>query len=356
MYTLLELNNFRHFKNYSMELKPITLISGRNNTGKSSILDALFLFQDYADPEVFSKLFGFRGMRKFEFSPRNLWEPLFYNMDLKDAMIVRVNGESALILEKNKGFSLSNGTHNILDGKFDSHSSNYALSCVFEKAGKRYAGDYLIGNEKQNYDIALINHADATLLPNDKYIQYLGPHIELSDNIVADLFGEIELSHNETTKTKLLDVLAILDESVKDITTISKSGLVQLYFTNKQGLKKPIHIMGDGIIKLLHIALVMLTKPGSILLLDEVENGFHYSLHPKFWEMISTLAAQEKCQIVATTHSYECISGALDGVKSANRADDFTYVRLDKADETVVPKAYNSDMLERALNTDWEVR
>jgi len=80
----------------------------------------------------------------------------------------------------------------------------------------------------------------------------------------------------------------------------------------------PIHTMGDGVRKLLHIVLIMLTKHRSILLLDEVENGLHYSLHTKFWEMISTLAKQEKCQIVATTHSYECINGALEGTKSAS--------------------------------------
>jgi len=339
-----------------MELKPITLISGRNNTGKSSILDGLFLFQDYANPDVFMKLLGFRGMRQVEVSQRNLWEPLFHNMVLKDAMVLQVNGESALSLEKNKGFALSNGGQSMLDGKIDFQSGNYALSCIFKRDDKRFSGDYLIGNEKLNNAVVLLGHADTTLLPNDEYIQYLGPHIILSDSIVADLFGQVELSHNEVAKTKLLDVLAILDESIKDITTISTSGLVQLYFTNKRGVKMPIHTMGDGIRKLLHIALIILTKPGCILLLDEVENGLHYSLHPKFWEMISTLATQEKCQIVATTHSYECISGALEGIKSANLVDDFAYVRLDKVGVTIVPKAYTSDMLERALDTDWEVR
>ena len=318
MYTLLELDNFRCFSKFSMDLKPVTLISGRNNTGKSSILDGLFLFHDYANPDVFLKLLSFRGMRQLEASPRNLWEPLFNNIAQKDTMTLRGNGESALRLEKNKGFALSNGGQSILDGKIDIHSTNYALSCVYERGGKRFSGDYLIGNEKLNSAVVLLGHANTALLPNDKYIQYLGPHIALSDNIVADLFGQVELSHNEATKIKLLNVLAILDESIKDITTISTGGFVQLYFTSKQGIKMPIHTMGDGVRKLLHIALIMLTKHRSILLLDEVENGLHYSLHTKFWEMISTLAKQEKCQIVATTHSYECINGALEGTKSAS--------------------------------------
>jgi AAA15 family ATPase/GTPase len=339
-----------------MKMKPITLIAGRNNTGKSSILDGLFLFQEYADPDVFLRLAGFRGVRQIDVSSRNLWEPLFYNMDTKEAMILRVNGDSILQLEKNKGFALSNSGQNIIEGKIDFHSANYALSCVFKRGSESFSGYYLIGNEKQDKAVALFSHTQAALMPNDIYTQYLGPNITLSENVVAGLFGQVELSPNDIAKKKLLSFLEMLGGFISDIKIIFTSGLPQLYFTNKQGIKMPVYIMGDGIRKLLHIALIMLTKPGCILLLDEVENGLHYSLHAKFWEMISTLATQEQCQIVATTHSYECISGALEGIKLANQEDNFAYVRLDKDGGTVVPKSYDSDMLERALDKDWEVR
>ena len=33
MYNILKLNNFRRFKDFSIELKPISLIAGKNNTG-----------------------------------------------------------------------------------------------------------------------------------------------------------------------------------------------------------------------------------------------------------------------------------------------------------------------------------
>jgi energy-coupling factor transporter ATP-binding protein EcfA2 len=356
MYDLLEISNFRCFKELSMELKPITLIAGKNNTGKSSILEALFLYHDYANPDVFIKLVGFRGVKQIEVSPRSLWEPLFRNMIATEPMILRKNGDSALRIEKNKGFALSNSGQNTLDGKIDVNSANYALACVFLKDGKDFFGDYLISSENLNKAVILLAHANTTLLPNDEYIQYFGPHIRLGDNQVVDLFGQVELAQHGTAKKKLLDVLSILGESIVDVTTISAGGLVQLYFTNKQGVKMPIQTVGDGIGKLLHIALIMLTKPGSILLLDEVENGLHYTLHGKFWEMIASLAIQEKCQIVATTHSYECISGALEGIKATGLEEEFAYVRLDKVNETVVPKTYTSDMLERALEKDWEVR
>ena len=115
-------------------------------------------------------------------------------------------------------------------------------------------------------------------------------------------------------------------------------------------------MIGDGMMKLLHIALVLLAKPGSILLLDEVENGLHYTMYTKLWKSIATLAVQEKCQIIATTHSYECINGAFEGVQAAGIEDSFAYIRLDKNENGIIPKTYTFDALGRSLDTDWEVR
>ena len=356
MYTHLELNHFRGFKKFSMDLKPITLIAGKNNTGKSSILDSLFLFHDYANPDVFLKLLGFRGISQYDTSARTVWDPLFYNMDTNQSIKLKLNKKFSLCLKKNNGYAISSNAYGMFDGKIDFSSTNYALACDFARGAKRFSGSYLIGNELLNHKIVLHGNNNTSVQPNDEFIQYLGPHITLHDFTVAEWFGRIELSQNKADKIKLIEVLSILDNEIVDISTIVVNRLINLYFTYSKNIKLPAHTIGDGIRKLLHIALVLIANPGCVLLLDEVENGLHYSLYSKFWEMISTLAIQNQCQIIATTHSYECINGALDGVNAANQEDSFTYVRLDKDDRGIVPKSFTYDMLERALDSDWEIR
>ena len=43
------------------------------------------------------------------------------------------------------------------------------------------------------------------------------------------------------------------------------------------------------------------------ILIDEIETGFHYSMFDKLWEVIATTAKKNNCQIIATTHIYECM-------------------------------------------------
>jgi AAA15 family ATPase/GTPase len=114
--------------------------------------------------------------------------------------------------------------------------------------------------------------------------------------------------------------------------------------------------MGDGMNKLLSITLTMLTNPGSILLLDEVENGFHHSFHEKFWKLLLKLSAETDCQIFATTHSYECISGAIDAATDNPNGGALSYVRLGLKGGKIVPHVFSKDLLAHALKSEMEVR
>ncbi|MDR1070117.1 MAG: ATP-binding protein, partial [Gracilibacteraceae bacterium] len=82
MITKLTLNNFRCFQKFTLDaLRPVTLIAGTNNVGKSTILESIFLFMDRHSSDVFLKLNAFRGIHEVNLSPRMVWEPLFAVMD-----------------------------------------------------------------------------------------------------------------------------------------------------------------------------------------------------------------------------------------------------------------------------------
>lgn len=167
-----------------------------------------------------------------------------------------------------------------------------------------------------------------------------------------ELFGKFELKGR---KSEILGILKKMDPAISDITAITTNGQTQLY-GNMGGKLLPICLAGDGMNRLLIIMLSIMENPNSIFLVDEIENGFHYSMFPMIWECIAHAAQKSNCQVIATTHSYECVAAAVEGIEKADMKDDFCFFRL--AREKNGPRAYrfSSDVIRTALDSEMEVR
>jgi hypothetical protein len=71
----------------------------------------------------------------------------------------------------------------------------------------------------------------------------------------------------------------------------------------------PLTTMGDGTNRVFGLALACARAEGGVLLVDEVENGLHHSVHAEVWESIFALAEQLNVQVFATTHSWDAVVG-----------------------------------------------
>ena len=78
-----------------------------------------------------------------------------------------------------------------------------------------------------------------------------------------------------------------------------------------RGQRRPIPLrsLGDGALRLFGVALALANSRGGFLLIDEAENGIHYSLQRDFWNMVLRTAHENNVQVLATTHSSDCIKG-----------------------------------------------
>ena len=118
--------------------------------------------------------------------------------------------------------------------------------------------------------------------------------------------------------------------------------------------------MGEGIQRLLSIIASIASNAGGIVLIDELDNGLHYSALRVLWKGILQAAREYNVQIVATTHSVEALrhlTWVLDDEEHASYRDDvaaYTLIRAD--DDTVRSYRYDYEQLEFALEHDMEVR
>jgi AAA15 family ATPase/GTPase len=73
----------------NITLNKITLIGGRNNAGKSIFLEALFLYLDRKNSDMFDRQLAWRGLMNIPLDPSQFWKPFFYNFDLSKKNINR---------------------------------------------------------------------------------------------------------------------------------------------------------------------------------------------------------------------------------------------------------------------------
>lgn len=352
------LENFRGIKRLELiDLKPITLISGKNNAGKSSVLEGIFLFLDHLAPESFTKINRFRGIVPSANSS-SLWETSFYQMNMQNPLQISVTlaGTQALLeYERDDTFVPPvdlNVPNEIVGQIISSAISNYTLKFKYQKEDYLEEGHFIVG------PMGIVRNMTPSANPNAGAIMPVTQFINApiinshSDSFIAEWIGKLELSGK---KHKIIEIMKFIEPEINDLTTIVVNGNAQVFAKIEKQLL-PLRLAGDGLNKLLFIVLSISVNPHSIILIDEIETGFHYSMYPQLWNTIAQTAYENSCQIIATTHSYECIVGAVDGVERAGRSSAFCYYRLDKNSEGNQVYRYSDDLLHTAIATDMEVR
>ncbi len=113
--------------------------------------------------------------------------------------------------------------------------------------------------------------------------------------------------------------------------------------------------MGDGMSKLASIILAIGNAKDGVVLIDEIENGFHHSIMQKVWAAIDRAARHSNTQIFATTHSLECIIAAHKAFIEGEQYDLLVH-RLDKIDNMIKDVTFSRCDLDIAFESKMDVR
>ena len=117
-------------------------------------------------------------------------------------------------------------------------------------------------------------------------------------------------------ENELAAVLKILDPRVESVGFLSADVKRHEYLVNGMlvGLsgvdgRVPVKTLGDGMRRLLIIAMAMICARGGALILDEVDSSLHYSAMTSLWDFIVKAAVINQVQVFASTHSLDCLRG-----------------------------------------------
>ena len=113
--------------------------------------------------------------------------------------------------------------------------------------------------------------------------------------------------------------------------------------------------MAVGLTKLFHIALAVASAPQGVLLIDEFENGLHWSVQEKLWIALARAARESNVQVFCTTHSLDCIESFAAAVRNAG-PDGAAIYRLVRRGDDVVAMDLPVLNIDAAMREHEEVR
>jgi len=326
----LAFRNFRGFRNLVIEpVKAVNLLIGGNNSGKTSVLEALyFLLADYSSalglfPQV---LRNSQGGAVDEF--KNFWTWLFYDQN------------SLLPLQ--------------LEAFLDDGSS-IALSVA--QQSDFFEGLREAGHRKSKSRITLesgsfgVQESSKEGVPK-VCILSVRPTNPVND---AELYNEAALLKEGEGRIERL--MKLVEPRLQRLRYSKLPGTSSPLVYADIGMRSflPSTQMGHAFSRVLHIYAQTLVSHAEVFLIDEIENGIHHEVLPLFWRGLFELSKSEGVQIFATTHSAECIRAAHEASLS-NGGYDFALHRLQREKGDIRAVTHDQGMIDVALKTDLELR
>ena len=362
------LENFKGFKRLELpEIATITLIGGQNNVGKTSLLEAIFLFYDLNNPGLFLRHLAWRGIDVSSADADTLIAPAFRDFDLQQPLKIAIDDEIYHVVVEvtfNPSFSqrsISIDLDKVVDGVPQVQTNlvpqmSYALNLTYTIDGQEARSTQLVVVPSPTGLSIQFNPGPMKPFPEPmrRMAIYLGLRMKIDPGEDASRFSQLDI---EKRSQQVREFLQVLEPNLKELSSVSLPQQRPVMYADV-GMKRkiPVTFLGEGMSRLLSIILAIATAKNGIVLIDEVDTGIHHSRMPKIWEGICKAARAFNCQIFATTHSYECLQAAHIGIAQANMGNDFRYIRLEKHEQETIAKTYTHEVLGAALARGWEVR
>jgi len=376
----LKIEGFRGFQSFEMaNLGRINLLVGKNNSGKTSILEAIQFLYVQNNLDIFLETISYRGEFSWLESNRTkVFEicHLFPGHEIipsKEIIIIgsrESHQESVTISVKSIPIQLSlfsdkNDDLNN-DNIFDDEEWNKLLLSIRWSQSQKPIELELLANGTLARDsirrmasLSRISHKIG--IDNKIELRFLTP-FSLTSSDMAALFDNIVLSPLEDL---IIESLKIIEPKIERIASI---GSGKYSTANNLGVRGgflikiknhdqpiPIGSLGDGFWRMLGLVLAMVNLDNGILLVDEIDSGLHFTVMTDMWKVVWETAKKLNIQVFATTHSRDCWQSLAELITEEKITDnEITIQRIDREKSQSV--IFDPEEIVIAATSNLEVR
>ncbi len=350
MFKTIEIEHFRGIRHAKIDgLKGVNIFFGKNNCGKSSLLDAIFLISGLSNPKLPININLLRNYQRFEPSDLALD---FYTLDTSQPVKIKASNDEVRELMISLFESAASridllGNENNISSTDTKNRYGLVLKCMID--GHPVESSITLSHKGvENNDYEQSVKYDSGYKEN-LTCRYLSPRYD----IYTSLESLTEILKNKDEQF-ILEALRIIEPMIKDIVLSQNEVLVDV------GLDKriPINVMGDGARKILSILTTIYECRDGIVLVDEISNGFHYSVMKALWQTILLASKKNNVQLFATSHDLDSIKGLRDAaLHDEGDKDRVSFFKLQRTkDAELKSYCYATDSIDYMLNQEIEIR
>ena len=361
----LVIRGFRGIEDLTIpRLGRVTLFAGKNGVGKTTLLDAVRLYAACGSGYIFTdilrsreELIDIRDEDGDEVSLPN-WEALFYGRDIsKNPLISIGTGNNAqhlsvtiALLNEKEAEKLGR----FLPDKYFSEEDLRGLRIKFK--GKEQT--IPLFRNLNRWDRRMLRYDESEFLPAIR-CESLGPGL-LSNADMTRFWDKVALTEDENYGVQMLQL--IYGDEVERVAVVGEEGRGRGRYGRRaivklrgQDLPVPLKSLGDGAVRVFSVALALANSQGGFLVIDEAENGIHHTIQHDFWRMVLRTARENNIQVLATTHSWDCVAGFAQATMDFDEAEG-VLIRLESSGDQVRSIKYSEGDLKIAAEQGIEVR
>ena len=345
----LHIRNFRGLRDLEVEgLERINVVAGKNNAGKTTLLEAIFLLGGAGNPRGALNSHVVR-MDPTAATPVSIWEsawaPLFFGLDTKEPLTI--SGRHSSIGDMELSVALGRPAKTEISRVGDDRP--IVNDRPFERALKFTYCDSQTGQLENEARETADNVA---FDQKDTYVPFSGAILQPGGGNVnqdAICLGRLR---RQKRGGLLLDTLRVLEPRLQAVEDNASSGAPMIWVDIGLSELVPLPAMGSGMTHIARMVLAAAMVPGGVVLVDEIENELHHSVLPDVWRAVGRATEQFDVQMFATTHSFECVQAA----HKALGGDGFRLHRLEAAEGVNRCVTYSASAIEGALRHGLEFR
>jgi|GEM_PF-219247 len=347
----IQIKGYRAFDDFSMSgLGRINLLVGKNNTGKSSLLEALSLLWADNDPNALWQILSKRGEHPvIETTPGR---PIQLEVDVGHLF----KGHQAQI---GSSFTISttNETpersirYEVVEADPKDNPVLFNMLASQEPAGAVMALKITVNNksfppipltQRGSLRHDILFNAFFSLARTRQSEREAGHYIpahyipteSLSTTELLQLWNKIALTSAEG---RVIHALRYIDPDIKRVSPVFGLpiiGGIGIYrggfLVRRRGEERiPIGSLGDGIWRMFSLAIVLSANPNGLVLIDEIDTGLHYTVMEKMWHFVNEVSKEFQIQIFATTHSYDCVHALASICNESEEAKEISIQKIE---------------------------